>query len=79
VLLIRFIIQEYDRLRPLSYVNTDMFLLVFSMVSPDSLSHVETKVNKSYPRFHSKLVFWFVFFFSGFQSCSTISLVCRLC
>ncbi|XP_064650422.1 ras-related protein Rac1-like [Lineus longissimus] len=31
---------DYDRLRPLSYPNTDVFLICFSLVSPDSFVNV---------------------------------------
>ncbi|CAG2182777.1 unnamed protein product, partial [Oppiella nova] len=32
--------EDFDRLRPLSYPDTDVLLLCFSIVSPDSLSNV---------------------------------------
>jgi len=35
--------DEYDSLRPLSYPGTDIFLVCFSIVDPDSLEHVRTK------------------------------------
>lgn len=35
--------EDYDRLRPLAYPKTDVFLVCFSVVSPDSFGHVETK------------------------------------
>ncbi len=35
--------EEYDRLRPLSYPQTDVFILCFSVVSPSSLHNVRTK------------------------------------
>jgi len=35
--------EDYDRLRPLSYPLTDIFLLCFSLISPTSLSNVVTK------------------------------------
>lgn len=35
---------DYDRLRPLSYPNTDVFLVLFSVVSPTSLENVVDKV-----------------------------------
>jgi len=33
--------EDYDHIRPLSYPKTDVFLLCFSVVNPDSLRHVE--------------------------------------
>jgi cell division control protein 42 len=35
--------ENYDRLRPLSYVQTDVFLLCFDVNNPTSLDHVRTK------------------------------------
>ena len=35
--------EDYDRIRPLSYPDTDVFLLVFSLVNPDSFANVSTK------------------------------------
>jgi Ras-related C3 botulinum toxin substrate 1 len=35
--------EEYDRLRPLSYYETDIFLVGFSVISPVSLSNVRNK------------------------------------
>jgi small GTP-binding protein len=35
--------EDYDRLRPLSYPGTDVFLLCFSVVSPTSFSNVRSK------------------------------------
>jgi Ras-related C3 botulinum toxin substrate 1 len=35
--------EDYDRLRPLSYPQTDVFLVCFSLVSPASFSNVKTK------------------------------------
>jgi small GTP-binding protein len=36
--------EEYDRLRPLSYANANVFLVCFSVVSPVSYENVTTKV-----------------------------------
>ena len=33
--------EDYDRLRPLSYPNTDILMVCFSVDSPDSLTNVE--------------------------------------
>ena len=38
--------EDYDRLRPLSYPQTDVFLVCFSVVSPSSFENVKEKVNK---------------------------------
>ena len=38
--------EEYDRLRPLSYPQTDVFVLVFNIMSPVSFENV---MNKWYP------------------------------
>jgi len=35
--------EQYDRLRPLCYPKTDVFLLCFSVVNPDSYSNVKDK------------------------------------
>ncbi|XP_041093867.1 ras-related C3 botulinum toxin substrate 2-like isoform X1 [Polyodon spathula] len=35
--------EEYDRLRPLSYPQTDVFLICFSLVSPATYKNVQTK------------------------------------
>ncbi|XP_066300237.1 rho-related protein rac1B-like [Branchiostoma lanceolatum] len=35
--------EDYDRLRPLSYPNTDIFLVCFAVNSRDSLSNVEDR------------------------------------
>ena len=37
--------EEYDRLRPLSYANANVFLLCFSVISPVSFENVTAKVN----------------------------------
>ena len=54
--------EDYDRLRPLSYPQTDVFLICFSLVSPPSYENVRTKVRarllaaRSVDRFASLLV-----------------------
>ena len=39
--------EDYDRLRPLSYPQTDVFLICFSIVSPPSFDNVKAKVSWS--------------------------------
>ena len=41
--------EDYDRLRPLSYPQTDVFLVCYSVVSPSSFENVKEKV-----RFYKK-------------------------
>ena len=36
--------EDYDRLRPLSYPQTDVFLICFSIVSRASFDNVKAKV-----------------------------------
>lgn len=52
--------EDYDRLRPISYPNTDVFLVCFSLVSPDSLSNVEHKwypeIKNFYPGNHPNII-----------------------
>eukprot|EP01091_Cochliopodium_minus_P007294 TRINITY_DN171_c0_g1_i4.p1 TRINITY_DN171_c0_g1~~TRINITY_DN171_c0_g1_i4.p1 ORF type:complete len:198 (-),score=60.96 TRINITY_DN171_c0_g1_i4:84-677(-) len=35
--------EDYDRLRPLSYPQTDVFLICYSIISPTSFQNVKTK------------------------------------
>ena len=35
--------EDYDRLRPLSYPQTDVFLICFSIIAPTSYQNVKTK------------------------------------
>lgn len=42
--------EDYDRLRPLSYPQTDVFLICFSIVSPPSFDNVKAKVGKTTSR-----------------------------
>ena len=40
--------EDYDRLRPLSYPQTDVFLVCFSVVSPSSYENVRAKVKMKF-------------------------------
>lgn len=42
--------EDYDRLRPLSYPQTDVFVICFSLVSPPSYENVKSKVRNPSPR-----------------------------
>jgi len=42
--------EDYDRLRPLSYPQTDVFLICFSIVSRASFDNVKAKVSFGNPR-----------------------------
>ena len=52
--------EEYDRLRPLSYPETDVILICFAIDSHASLENVTDKVNKSWRRW-----IWNLFLRSG--------------
>jgi small GTP-binding protein len=39
--------EEYDRLRPLSYPESDVILIVFSIDFPTSLGNVQDKVRRT--------------------------------
>jgi small GTP-binding protein len=43
--------EDYDRLRPLSYPQTDVFLVCFSVISPSSYENVKEKVCQGFRRF----------------------------
>lgn len=43
--------EEYDRLRPLSYPESHVILIVFSVDFPVSLGNVQDKVGHPSPRF----------------------------
>ncbi len=47
--------EDYDRLRPLSYPQTDVFLVCFSVVSPSSFENVKEKVSSASVFFTSSL------------------------
>lgn len=42
--------EDYERLRPLSYPQTDVFLICFSVVSPPSFDNVRAKVSHSHQK-----------------------------
>jgi len=47
--------EEYDRLRPLSYPETDLIFVCFAIDCPNSLENVMDKVcNRIFPLFANK-------------------------
>jgi len=46
--------EEYDRLRPLSYPQTDVFLVCFSVVNPTSFENVKDKWIPELRRYNPK-------------------------
>lgn len=46
--------EDYDRLRPLSYPQTDVFLICFSIVSPPSFDNVKAKVESPLPALRTR-------------------------
>lgn len=48
--------EDYDRLRPLSYPQTDVFLICFSIVAPASFENVKNKVNYDLATLHTHLL-----------------------
>lgn len=68
--------EDYDRLRPLSYPQTDVFLVCFSVVSPSSFENVKEKVRHLrtisfyLPNLHANyiaMLFILSFIHSGYQ------------
>ena len=51
--------EDYDRPRPLSYPQTDVFLVCFSIVNPASYENAKEKVKKVYEALHHFLIFMF--------------------
>lgn len=49
--------EDYDRLRPLSYPQTDVFLICFSIVSPPSFDNVKAKVRTLPSLCHARLAY----------------------
>lgn len=58
--------EDYDRLRPLSYPQTDVFLVCFSVVAPASFENVREKVIFNV----GKLCF--TLFLVGSRNCSSL-------
>lgn len=52
--------EDYDRLRPLSYPDTDVILMCFSIDSPDSLDNIPEKWTPEVRQTAEKIcvVFW---------------------
>jgi small GTP-binding protein len=71
--------EDYDRLRPLSYPDTDVILMCFSIDSPDSLDNIPEKWVPEV-RFHvSYLFFSFRFVISAQTYRLFLSATRRIC
>src|SRR5690349_832130 len=68
--------EDYDRLRPLSYPQTDVFLICFSLVSPPSFENVKTKVTFTFTLLFS--LFLFVLFYFHILSAASFLWGCFL-
>jgi hypothetical protein len=63
--------EDYDRLRPLSYPQTDVFLICFSLVSPPSFENVKTKVLSRWPCLETRSPYHFAVVSRNLPSCSS--------
>lgn len=69
--------EDYDRLRPLSYPQTDVFLVCFSVVSPSSFENVKEKVQNytitknTLNILHYLIYKQTIFFYSGYRKSHT--------
>lgn len=52
--------EEYDRLRPLSYANANVFLLCFSIVNPVSYQNITAKWYKEVRSFSTVRRCWYL-------------------
>ena len=41
--------EEYERLRPLSYLDSDIVLICFAIDDPESFENVTSKVSRQFP------------------------------
>jgi Ras family protein A len=41
--------EEYERLRPLSYLDSDVVLICFAIDDPESFENVTSKVSRQFP------------------------------
>lgn len=72
--------EDYDRLRPLSYPQTDVFLVCFSVVSPSSFENVKEKASGALRVpgvIHNVLIAWFINFCSDILE-TTFNRTCKL-
>lgn len=70
--------EDYDRLRPLSYPQTDVFLICFSIVSPASFDNVKAKVCTRSRRHIWLQQFDLTMMFSGGPRLNIMHLACQL-
>lgn len=69
--------EDYDRLRPLSYPQTDVFLVCFSVVSPSSFENVKEKV-KNHKKDRNSIIYLNIcFYWTNFQWVPEITHHCQ--
>jgi len=66
--------EDYDRLRPLSYPDTNVVLMCFSVDQPDSLENISEKVRQIVLLFLFFFVLFFCFLFFCFLRLPVLSL-----
>ena len=60
--------EDYDRLRPLSYFETDVVIICFAVDNQNSYQNVRDKVQKKKRNFYTEVGFFCLFF--HFSICS---------
>jgi small GTP-binding protein len=71
-------VEDYDRLRPLSYPDSHVVLICFDIGNPDSLENVEEKVRRRFFNMMPSLVdcIYFIVYVMAVD-CGSEPLLCR--
>jgi small GTP-binding protein len=71
-------VEDYDRLRPLSYPDSHVVLICFDIGNPDSLENVEEKVRRRFFNLMSSLIDCIYFIvYVMIVDCGSEPLLCR--